>query len=391
MSRQQLPPQIKKIEVKNRTTGKPEVRYQVTTEAGVDPETGKRRQVRRRYRTEREAREALSSISAEAHAGTFVPRKTLTVSEVIDAYLASRHTLRPSSLSKLTYDLDTLRQFHGDKPIQSLTKADMDSMVRALTAGGTTTPKGRVRKPWGAKTTNKVIASAARLLEDAKRQGLVARNVAEHVARVATTHRDMASFTESEVRQLLASLDGDRLAHAWHLALSGLRRGEIAGLRWDDVDLTSPHPSLTIRNNRVSAGGRSVEGDPKSFTSRRTLPMPESLRVALVAARERQHAERAAVGSAYRSGAYVVSNEIGDPYSPAVLSRYWREMLADHDMRHIRLHDARHTCATLMHLQGVPVSVIAAWIGHADASLTMKLYAHSQDDALRDAARSMFA
>lgn len=117
MSRQQLPPQIKKIEVKNRTTGKPEVRYQVTTEAGVDPETGKRRQVRRRYRTEREAREALSSISAEAHAGTFVPRKTLTVSEVIDAYLASRHTLRPSSLSKLTYDLDTLRQFHGDKPI----------------------------------------------------------------------------------------------------------------------------------------------------------------------------------------------------------------------------------------------------------------------------------
>ncbi|MCF8606015.1 site-specific integrase [Gordonia sp. HY442] len=396
MARQQLPPQIKKIEVKSRSTGKPEVRYQVTTDAGVDPETGKRRQVRRRFRTEREAREALSSISVEAHAGTFVPRKALTVSEVIDAYLASRHTLRPSSLSKLTYDLDVLRQFHGDKTIQSLTKTDIDSMVTALTEGGTPTPKGRVRRPWGSKATNKVIASSARLLEDAKRQGLVARNVAEHVSRVATAHRDMSSFTVGEVQTLLSALsttgdDCDRLAHAWHLALSGLRRGEIAGLRWEDVDLDSKQPTLTIRNNRVSAGGRSVEGDPKSFTSRRTLPVPDRLHAALVAARERQCVERQTVGSAYRSGAYVVSNEIGDAYSPAVLSRYWREMLVRVGMRHIRLHDARHTCATLMHLQGVPVSVIAAWIGHADASLTLRLYAHSQDDALRDAANSMFA
>lgn len=384
MARQQLPPQIKKIEVANRTTGKPEVRYQVTTEAGVDPVTGKRRQTRRRFRTEQEARKALSTISAEAHSGTFVPRKTLTVAEVIDSYLESRHTLRASSLSKLTYDLDVLRQFYGAKSIQSLTKSDIDKMVKSLTEGGTTTPKGRVRRPWGSKATNKVIASSARLLEDAKRQGLVARNVAEHVSRVATAHRDMASFTEDEVRQLLNSIEDDRLAHAWHLALSGMRRGEIAGLRWADVDMDAR--TLTIRNNRVSAGGRSVEGDPKSFTSRRTLPIPERLHAALVAAHERQRVERDVVGSAYRSGAYVVSNEIGDAYSPAVLSRYWRDMLVRVGMRHIRLHDARHTCATLMHLQGVPVSVIAAWIGHADASLTMRLYAHSQDDALRRAA-----
>lgn len=265
-----------------------------------------------------------------------------------------------------------------------MTKADIDKMVKSLTEGGTTTPRGRARRPWGSRATNKVIASSARLLEDAKRQGLVARNVAEHVSRVATAHRDMASFTEDEVRQLLSSIEDDRLAHAWHLALSGMRRGEIAGLRWSDVDMDAR--TLTIRNNRVSAGGRSVEGDPKSFTSRRTLPIPERLHAALVVARERQRVERGVVGSAYRSGTYVVSNEIGDAYSPAVLSRYWRDMLVRVGMRHIRLHDARHTCATLMHLQGVPVSVIAAWIGHADASLTMRLYAHSQDDALRRAA-----
>ena len=105
----------------------------------------------------------------------------------------------------------------------------------------------------------------------------------------------------------------------------------------------------------------------------------------LEAAKARQAAERLALGSAYRSGAYLVSNEIGDPYSPAVLFRYWRDAVKAAGVRHIKLHAARHTCATLMHLQGIPVAVIAAWIGHKDASLTMRLYAHSQDTALKAA------
>jgi len=84
-----------------------------------------------------------------------------------------------------------------------------------------------------------------------------------------------------------------------------------------------------------------------------------------------------------------VSNEVGEPYSPAVLSRYWRDTVKAAGVRHIKLHAARHTCATLMHLQGVPVAVIAAWIGHEDASLTMRRYAHSQDDALRMAGESL--
>lgn len=84
-----------------------------------------------------------------------------------------------------------------------------------------------------------------------------------------------------------------------------------------------------------------------------------------------------------------MSNEIGDPYSPAVLSRYWRDAVKAADVRHIKLHAARHTCATLMHLQGVPVAVIAAWLGRKDASLTMRLYAHSQLAALQAAGASL--
>jgi len=271
-------------------------------------------------------------------------------------------------------------------PVQRLTKAHLDTLVGELVAGGTKTAKGRTRRPWSAVSVNKVIDTWAMVLADAQRQGLVTRNIAEHIAHVAVRHSPVDTYTEEEVHSLLAAIAADRIGHAWELALSGLRRGEIAGLRWSDVDLKAK--TLSIVNNRVSAGGTTVENDPKSATSRRTLPLPDRLVSVLKAAKARQSAERLALGGA-GVFAYVVSNEGGAPYSPAVLSRYWRDTVKAAGVRHIKLHAARHTCATLMHLQGVPVAVIAAWIGHKDASLTMRLYTHSQADALKAAGATL--
>ncbi|MGA5543776.1 Arm DNA-binding domain-containing protein [Mycobacterium sp. NPDC051198] len=246
---------FKKVEIRDRTTSRVETRYEVLTDAGKDPVTGKRRQVRRRFKTEKEAREALSSVRTEAAKGTFVARKTLTVAEAVDDYLAARHNLRATSLSKLTYDLDILKQFHCDLNLQSLTKAHIDQMVTQLVKGGTTTPAGRTRKPWGPKAVNKVISATARLLEDAHRQGLVPRSVAVGATRVASSHQSLDIFTPGEVKEFLSKLNDAR--------------------------------TLSVINNRVSAGGRSVEDDPKSAMSRRTLPLPDRLVDALRDARER--------------------------------------------------------------------------------------------------------
>ncbi|BBY95188.1 integrase [Mycobacterium gallinarum] len=383
MSRQQLPPQIKKIEVLDRKTGKSVVRYRLAASAGINAETGKRQQVLRHYATERAARAALAEIADAATKGTFVPRRAITVAEVCKNYVAGRHKLRATSKAKLSYDLAPLIERHGDEPVQRLTKAHVDTLVEDLLAGGTTTGKGRTRRPWGAAAVNKFIQTVAMVLADAQRQGLVTRNVAEHVDPVAVGHRSVDTYTEAEVRTLLASIADDRLRHAWELALCGLRRGEIAGLRWSDVDLEAK--TLSVANNRVDAGGKAVENDPKSAMSRRTLPLPDRLVVVLRSAKKRQAGERLALGRDGGSWEYVVSNEAGEPYHPQVLSRYWRDAVTLAGLRPIKLHAARHTAATAMHLAGVPVAVIAAWIGHKDASLTMRLYAHSQDDALRAA------
>ena len=95
------------------------------------------------------------------------------------------------------------------------------------------------------------------MLADAHRQGLTVRNVAEYVSHVAVRHADVDTYTPAEVQTILAAIGDDRIGHAWELALSGLRRGEVAGLRWSDVDLDAK--TLTVTNNRVDAGGTVTE------------------------------------------------------------------------------------------------------------------------------------
>ena len=387
MPRQQLPPQIKKVEVLDRSTGKTVVRYRVKVDVGANPQTGARQQAKRHCTTEKEARRVLAELQNKAVTGTYVSPSKMTVEQVCANYIAGRHNLRESSLSKLAYDLAPLRERHGNLPVQRLTKAHVDQLVADLVTGGTRTAKNRTRRPWSPVAVNKVIATIDQVLDDALEQRIVTTNVAAKVARVSSAHKDVETFTVAEVEQLRVRFAKDRIGHAWELALYGLRRGEIAGLRWTDVDLQGK--TLEIANNRVSAGGATVENDPKSPASRRELPLPARLVKVLRAAKKRQTAERLALGEHYGSGEYVVCNEIGEPYNPAVLSRYWADAVKAAGVRHIKLHGGRHTAATLMHLDGVPVAVIAAWIGHSDPTLTLRVYAHSQDDALKAAGVSL--
>jgi integrase len=131
-----------------------------------------------------------------------------------------------------------------------------------------------------------------------------------------------------------------------------------------------------------------VEDTPKSRAGRRTLPIPDHLAAALRTARAIQAADRLALGEFYEASGYVVANETGAALSPHALTSRWARMLKAAGIRHIRFHDARHTCGTLMHLQDVPIAVISAWLGHASKAFTMATYVHSQPEALSTAAQS---
>jgi integrase len=390
--RTQLPPQIKKLSVKERGNGKTAVRYQLTVDAGRDPESGKRRQIRRRVGTEAAARAELAKIQGGVAAGTYVHASKLTVDAACEAWVASKHSLKPSTVQGHRVKLQALRDELGQLEVQKLSKTHLDNLVGRLRRG-----EVKDRKAWTPRSCNYLLYLTTAVLDDQVKQGNVVRNVARLVDRVAGDPQKFRTLTADEIFRILDHDCRDR--HLWTLALYGLRRGEIAGLRWCNVNTTDktrgegtddelPPKHLRIAENRVTVGKTILTGTPKSKASRRTLPLPDEVVDVLKAARKQQLEERLAFGEGYGSGEYVACNEMGRPYHPNLLWFRWGKMLDELKISRVRLHDARHSCATLMHLRQVPIAVIAAWLGHASAAFTMSVYAHSQDDALKAAAGS---
>jgi integrase len=379
-TRQQLPPQIKKVQVTDRRTRKTVLRYELMVDAGCDPESGKRRQIRRRYTTEALARAELASVQAGVTTGTYVHTNKLTVEAACEVWLASKHSLKESTLAGHRSKLAALRDELGYLEVQKLSKTHLDELVGRLRRGEA---QGR-KKKWTPRSCNYLLYLTTAVLEDQVKQGNAVRNVARLVDRVAGDPHKYRTLTDKEMFKILDHDCRDR--HLWALALYGLRRGEIAGLRWANVDLKAK--TVSIVENRVTIGKEIVTGTPKSKASTRTLPMPDEVVELLRAARKRQTEERLAFGARYGSGEYVASDETGQPYHPHLLTSGWRRMLDELGIKRVRLHDARHSCATLMHLRQVPIAVIAAWLGHASAAFTMSVYAHSQNDALKAAASS---
>lgn len=384
MARQQLPPGIKKLTLADGT-----IRYEVVADAGLDPITGKRRQTRKRYRTEKAARDKLAEVGVAVARGTYVARSKLTLEQACADWLAGKHDIRATTLKGYEQALKPIRSELGHLPVQQLAKRDLDDLVKALQAGTITKAGDRARKPWSARTINYTLGTISQVLADLVAQGELARNVGALISRLPQQRPEMKTYTAVEVNKLLKAATGDRNGHAWHLALSGLRRGEICGLEWSQIDWSAK--TVTVSKNRVSVAGQAMESAPKTRRSTRTLPLTPGLHAALKAARARQNAERLALGEAYGAGTHVVCDEAGRVYHPETISDYWTKITKAAGVRSIRLHDARHTCGTLMHLEGVPIAVISAWLGHADASFTMRTYMHSQDDALKAAAASLGA
>jgi integrase len=253
------------------------------------------------------------------------------------------------------------------------------------------TAKGHTRRAWSPRSLNKAVDAWRAVLAYGIERREMPRNVAAAMKKVPRVHQEMHTYNPDEIRRVLRAADKDRNGHLWYLALSGLRRGEIAGLKWSsDVDLGAG--TITVVRNRVQAGaGNVVEGDPKTLSSRRTLPLDDGLVAVLRRASARYAEERLALGADHADSGYVAVNEAGQPYNPDTLTRMWHKLTKAAGIRAIRLHDARHSCGTALHLRGVPLAVIAKWLGHADASITARLYTHSQDEALRAAGQSLGA
>lgn len=381
-----LPREIARIELPSGA-----IRYRLRMDLGYDSETGNRLQVKKNYRTEQDARDALAEFSREASTGVAVSTSALTVSKLAAEWLAAQHNARPTTLKDYRYSLAPLLDRHGSVPVQKLTRAQLDSLLADLRKGGTKTAKGHVRKPWSARSFNKAVDHWRLMLAYGMDRRALSRNVAAQIKKLPKDKAPNNTYTPDEIRTALSGNATHRNRHILYLALNGLRRGEIAGLRWDDIDFDKG--TLSITRNRVQldssvvadGASRVASNDPKTRSSIRTLPIDSDLVRVLREVRTNQREEQLRAGTAYEPSGYVAVSELGTAYTPDALTKIWHKLTDNAGVRAIRLHDARHSAGTAMHLRGVPIATIAAWLGHSDASFTMTRYAHSQDDALKAA------
>ena len=241
-----------KIETIKRADGSQ--RYRFTLDVGRDPVTGKRRQRRYTFARMKDARAELGRLTGAVADGTFTDRSRETVSEALDAYLASACFERADN-TRVSYTnaLLPVRERLGRRKLQSLTRKDIEDLRDWMLAQGRRRG-GIPGTPLGPRSARLTLGRLKATLEMACQDGRLAANPARYVRMPAQPRREAATWSEAELRCFLTVADADRLAAAWRLSLYGLRRGEVSGLRWDDVDLTAR--TVTIGRSRVLVNGK---------------------------------------------------------------------------------------------------------------------------------------
>jgi len=224
-------------------------------------------------------------------------------------------------------------------------------------------------------------ANIHKALEDAVANELVPRNVAHKLR--PTTEKFVGSFyLADEAMELIKAAEGTRLELAVIFGLFyGLRRSEIIGLKWQNFDMNNDIFTIAHTVTTFKHKGKTVhyaKDKTKNQSSMRSLPLVPFVKEKLLALKEQQKEDRFAFGECYvtQYQAYVYVNEIGERIRPDYISGYFPRFLKRKGLRHIRFHDTRHSCASLLLKNGVSMKEIQAWLGHSDYGTTANLYAH---------------
>jgi integrase len=222
-------------------------------------------------------------------------------------------------------------------------------------------------------------------LEHAVREEEIPRNVARNVRTGTPRPRRFEPLTADEARQFLAAARGHRLHALFELALhTGLRKGELLGLHWEDLDLDAGTAAIRRTLQRTSRGGLTTL-PTKTRASERRIALNARCVQSLKLHHEQQQREHTAADTTWLHSGYVFTTPLGRPIDPTNLTRTFTTLLRKAGLRRIRFHDLRHSTATLLLEQGVELVVIKELLGHAHIGVTASVYAHVRIRLQRDA------
>lgn len=339
---------------------------------------------RRRYvsaKTKTETRRALRQAMADADRGLVFDADNLGLSEYLDRWLSDsvRDTVKVTTFER--YEQITrlhLKPALGRLKLKAVTPAHVRSLYREKLEGGASP-----------RTVRYIHTTLHKALKQAIADGLISRNVTEAVKPPQITKEEMHPLAPDEVKLLLETAAEDRLEALYILAIhTGLRQGELLGLKWDDVDMETG--TLQVRRTLSITEGGPVLSAPKTKGSSRSVQLTSKAVGALRSHLERQLDEIDRVGSLYSENGLIFASETGECLDRRNITTHrFKPLLKKASLPEIRFHDLRHTCATLLLSKNVNPKIVSEMLGHASIAITLDTYSHVLPNMRAEAAKAM--
>jgi len=360
--------------ITKRRDGRYMARYTVHTTKGP-----KRRTV---YgRTRKEAADKLSKALSDRVEGIVVDDENMTVGEYLDVWL--KGSVR-GSVRQSTYDPDaSLVNNHlcpvlGRIRLKKLSASHVQGFYR-----------DRLDHGLSPSTVHKMHAILHKALSQALAWHMIQRNVTEVVRPPRPAPKEMRPLTPEGARRLLEAACGNRLEALYVLAITtGMRQGELLALRWQDVDIDNG--TVNVRRTLTRNGGSIEMGEPKTKKSRRSISLTRRAIDALQSHLESQLHEMEMLGARYEDRGLLFTTSTGGPINPSNLrQKNFARLLQEASLPHIRFHDLRHTCATLLLSKGTHPKFVQELLGHATVAITLDTYSHVMPGMGDQTARAM--
>lgn len=345
-------------------------------DVGYGPDGRRRQKAKGGFAKRKEAHAALTEALAALQHGTYVEAVRLTV----QTYLLE-HWL-PASVSRVRQSTHASYEMHVRR---YLVPGLGHLALQKVTAPAINALYAEIGKRLSPASVRLVHATLHRSLADAVRWQLVPRNVATLADPPRASRPQMAVWSPEQLRIFLVRTADDQYATLWlFYALTGVRRGEALALRWADVDLDARR--VHICRNVVPVRSKLVFGEPKTARGRRSIALDPGMVAALRAHRRVQLEERVLMGPAFEDHDLVFARPDGSPWNPEYITRTFARLVRQTGLPHIRLHDVRHTHATLALVAGVPTRVVSDRLGHSAMAITTDVYQHVLPELEEDAA-----